>query len=217
MPTVSPDGRTYSFDLRDDFVFSPPSNERVTAEHFKYAIDRSLHRQMNSPSQAFLGDIVGAQTSSTERRTRLRRRRRGEHPPNQAHSAFGRLPRAARDAVHLPASPLGPHQSKRNRRPGSVGGAVLHRRLDTQPRGPPQGEPELHGQPAAPLRRDPFRHRPPARDDQARHRCGVRRTRATFLHRPMRSSASGSALASRQHLRGNGTSATRPRRSSTWR
>lgn len=61
LPTVSPDGRTYTFELRDDFVFSPPSNDRVTAAHFKWAIDRALNRQMNSPSQPYLGDIVGAQ------------------------------------------------------------------------------------------------------------------------------------------------------------
>ncbi len=61
MPTVSPDGKTYTFELRDDFVFSPPSNERVTAANFKWAIDRALNRQMNSPAQAFYGDIVGAQ------------------------------------------------------------------------------------------------------------------------------------------------------------
>ncbi len=61
MPTVSPDGKTYTFELRDGFVFSPPSNERVTAANFKWAIDRALNRQMNSPAQAFYGDIVGAQ------------------------------------------------------------------------------------------------------------------------------------------------------------
>jgi peptide/nickel transport system substrate-binding protein len=61
MPTVSPDGKTYTFELRDDFVFSPPSNEQVTAAHFKWAIDRALNRQMSSPAQAFYGDIVGAQ------------------------------------------------------------------------------------------------------------------------------------------------------------
>lgn len=61
MPTVSPDGKTYAFELRDDFVFSPPSNERVTAAHFKWAIDRALNKQMSSPAQSFYGDIVGAQ------------------------------------------------------------------------------------------------------------------------------------------------------------
>lgn len=60
MPTVSADGRTYTFQLRDDFVFSPPSNERLTAAHFKWAIDRALNRLMNSPAQPYFGDIVGA-------------------------------------------------------------------------------------------------------------------------------------------------------------
>ena len=61
MPTVSPDGKTYTFEVRDDFVFSPPSNERVTAANFKWAIDRALNKQMNSPAQPFYEDIVGAQ------------------------------------------------------------------------------------------------------------------------------------------------------------
>jgi peptide/nickel transport system substrate-binding protein len=60
MPTVSPDGRTYTFELRDDFFFSPPSNERLTAAHFKWGIDRMLNRQMFSPGQPFFDDIVGA-------------------------------------------------------------------------------------------------------------------------------------------------------------
>jgi peptide/nickel transport system substrate-binding protein len=61
MPNISSDGRTYTFELRDDFFFSPPSNERVTAAHFKWAIDRALNREMNSPAQSFFGDIVGAE------------------------------------------------------------------------------------------------------------------------------------------------------------
>jgi peptide/nickel transport system substrate-binding protein len=60
MPAVSPDARTYTFHLRDDFFFSPPSGERVTAAHFKWAIDRALNRQMNSPARPFLSDIEGA-------------------------------------------------------------------------------------------------------------------------------------------------------------
>src|ERR671914_128175 len=60
MPSVSADGRTYTFQLRDDFFFSPPSNERVTAAHFKYALERALNRTMASPAQPFFSDIVGA-------------------------------------------------------------------------------------------------------------------------------------------------------------
>ena len=59
LPTVTPDGRTYTFTLRDDYFFSPPSNEKVTAAHFKYAIERALDPRMASPALRFMGDIVG--------------------------------------------------------------------------------------------------------------------------------------------------------------
>src|SRR5262245_60905783 len=60
MPTVSPDARTYTFVLRNDFFFSPPSNEQVTAQNFKFTLERLLRPQMASPAQSFLSDIVGA-------------------------------------------------------------------------------------------------------------------------------------------------------------
>jgi peptide/nickel transport system substrate-binding protein len=59
MPTVSADGKTYTFQIRNDFFFAP-TNERVAAAHFKHAIDRDLNRTMASPSQPFLRDIEGA-------------------------------------------------------------------------------------------------------------------------------------------------------------
>ena len=42
MPTVSRDGRTYTFRVRGGFRFSPPSNEPVTAATFRYSIERTL-------------------------------------------------------------------------------------------------------------------------------------------------------------------------------
>jgi peptide/nickel transport system substrate-binding protein len=60
MPTVSADGRTYTFELRDDFQFSPPSNEQIRPEHFKWALERAMRPQMASPAQPFFDDIVGA-------------------------------------------------------------------------------------------------------------------------------------------------------------
>jgi peptide/nickel transport system substrate-binding protein len=60
MPSVSPDGRTYMFHLRDDFQFSPPSNEPVRPIHFKWALERAMRPQMASPAQPFFDDIVGA-------------------------------------------------------------------------------------------------------------------------------------------------------------
>jgi peptide/nickel transport system substrate-binding protein len=61
MPTVSNDGKTYTFTIRPGFRFSPPSNEEVTAEHFRFVINRNLSPKLQSPSSSFIADIVGAQ------------------------------------------------------------------------------------------------------------------------------------------------------------
>ena len=58
LPTVSPDGLTYTFTLRDDYLFSPPSGEKVTATHFKHAIDRLQNPMMNSPARQFMTDFA---------------------------------------------------------------------------------------------------------------------------------------------------------------
>jgi serine/threonine protein kinase/DNA-binding SARP family transcriptional activator/ABC-type transport system substrate-binding protein len=42
MPDVSADGRTYTFTVRSDYRFSPPSGETVTAETFRYSIERAI-------------------------------------------------------------------------------------------------------------------------------------------------------------------------------
>jgi YVTN family beta-propeller protein len=60
LPTRSPDGRTYTFKIRAGFRFSPPSNQAVTAQTFKYTIERTLKPQMQSGFAADLADIVGA-------------------------------------------------------------------------------------------------------------------------------------------------------------
>ena len=58
---MSPDGKTYEFDLRHDYTFSPPSGLQVTADHFKWTFDRMLSKNMASPAQPFFRDIVGAE------------------------------------------------------------------------------------------------------------------------------------------------------------
>ena len=61
LPTVSKDGRSYTFTIRAGMRFSPPSNQPVTAQTFKYTIERSLSPRMSSPpGQMFLRDVVGA-------------------------------------------------------------------------------------------------------------------------------------------------------------
>lgn len=59
MPTVSADGKVYTFRLRDNIVFSQNSR-RVTAADFKYSIERAADPKEASPTaKAYLGDIVG--------------------------------------------------------------------------------------------------------------------------------------------------------------
>jgi len=64
LPTVSNGHKTYTFVIRKGFRFSPPSNEPVTAQTFKYTIERALSPKMKSPAiglgNGYLGDVVGA-------------------------------------------------------------------------------------------------------------------------------------------------------------
>jgi YVTN family beta-propeller protein len=60
LPTRSPDGKTYTFTIRKGFRFSPPSDAPVSAQTFKYSIERTLSPIMKSPAQSYLGDVVGA-------------------------------------------------------------------------------------------------------------------------------------------------------------
>ncbi len=59
LPRRSADGKTYTFTIRSGFRFSPPSNEPVTAETFKYGIERTLDPRMHSPARLFASDIAG--------------------------------------------------------------------------------------------------------------------------------------------------------------
>ena len=54
--------RIYTFELRDDFRFSPPSNEPVTAAAFERAIERGL-----SPEMGSYGGRSSRKTSSAPR------------------------------------------------------------------------------------------------------------------------------------------------------
>ena len=66
MPEVSPDGRTYTFTVRPGYVFSPPSNQPVTAETFRYSIERALSPRLAEnptgqipPGPQYIDDIEG--------------------------------------------------------------------------------------------------------------------------------------------------------------
>jgi ABC-type oligopeptide transport system substrate-binding subunit len=61
MPEISPDRRTYTFHIRDDYAFSPPASGVVTAQSMKWTFERTLSPAMASPAQAFFHNIVGAE------------------------------------------------------------------------------------------------------------------------------------------------------------
>ncbi len=60
LPSVSADGRSYTFVIRPGFRFSPPSNQAVTAQTFKDSIERTLNPRMKSPVAYVFADIAGA-------------------------------------------------------------------------------------------------------------------------------------------------------------
>jgi len=66
---VSPDGLTYSFRLRDDFRFSPPSSQRVTPDAFRRALERVRDPALNSPGAPFFRDVVSVTSDGGNRLT----------------------------------------------------------------------------------------------------------------------------------------------------
>ena len=62
MPARSADGKSYTFTIRPGFRFSPPSNAPVTAQTFKFSIERALSPKIpDGPGRSFAADIVGVQ------------------------------------------------------------------------------------------------------------------------------------------------------------
>jgi YVTN family beta-propeller protein len=70
-PVVSADRRTYTFTIRPGFRFSPPSNQPVTAQSFRYAIERSLSPRMRGPARGRLDEIVGAEAYQAGRASHI--------------------------------------------------------------------------------------------------------------------------------------------------
>ena len=54
-----PTARTYTFKIRPGFRFSPPSNEPVTAQTFKFSLERAFNPKMKSYTESDFSDIVG--------------------------------------------------------------------------------------------------------------------------------------------------------------
>jgi peptide/nickel transport system substrate-binding protein len=67
MPTVSEDGKSYTFAIRSGFKFN--TGEEVTAQTFADVINRNLNPKLVSPSVAFLKDVVGAEAVANKKAT----------------------------------------------------------------------------------------------------------------------------------------------------
>jgi class 3 adenylate cyclase/ABC-type transport system substrate-binding protein/tRNA A-37 threonylcarbamoyl transferase component Bud32 len=60
MPEVTNGGRTYLFKIRPGYTFSPPSNQPITAETFRFSIERALSPELGrTPGAKYLSDVVG--------------------------------------------------------------------------------------------------------------------------------------------------------------
>ena len=70
LPTVSADGRTYTFTISRGFRFSPPSNAPVTAATFAHTIDRVVSPN-GGYERGFFGDIVGETAFAAGKAKRL--------------------------------------------------------------------------------------------------------------------------------------------------
>jgi DNA-binding SARP family transcriptional activator/ABC-type transport system substrate-binding protein len=72
-PKVADGGRTFTFKIRKGFGFSPPSDEEVTAESFRHAIERAvkLTKLFGDPLSPPLSNIVGAQEYYDGRRLHI--------------------------------------------------------------------------------------------------------------------------------------------------
>ena len=82
LPTVSKDGRSYTFTIRAGMRFSPPSNQPVTAQTFKHTIERSVNPRLQTAT---------ARSDVPPRRRRRRRVHAGKtrHIPGSRRRATG--------------------------------------------------------------------------------------------------------------------------------
>ena len=168
LPTVSKDGRSYTFTIRPGMRFSPPSNQPVTAQTFKHTIERSVDPRMKAPpGQMFL--------ARRRRRPRVHGR---QGPPHRRGRGAGRpaddSPHGARSGPAGPARDLAvlrrPHRHAEPARLRSapLRGPVLRRLGDTGTELRPAPQSQLPRRPPAPAAadRDHRRRVTPGRPDR---------------------------------------------------
>jgi ABC-type oligopeptide transport system substrate-binding subunit len=59
LPTISKDGKTYTFKIKKGFLFS--DGKPVTAKNFAAALNRSFDPKLQSPAASFLSEVAGGQ------------------------------------------------------------------------------------------------------------------------------------------------------------
>ena len=208
LPTVSKDGRTYTFTIRPGMRFSPPSNQLVTAQTFKHTIERSFNPQV-SPRAAPLP---------------RRRRRRVRVPEGQDRHIAGIRARGRRLTIRLtdrdpevpgeltvplfcavptdtPDRPIS--DSDPVRRP------VLRRLDDSRTELRPAPQPQLPRRPPAPAPADRGgRRRAARRSPRSRRRSSTTRSAACRPATPPGSSASTGRTAPPRDADRSGISST---------
>ena len=113
------------------YRFSPPSNERVTAQTFKYSIERSLSPKLKRAAVApqFVGDIVGAKAYREGRAEHISGVvARGNTPDDRFDARRAGLPGPARDAVLLRRADRHPSRPERALRRSLPPGPTTWRR-----------------------------------------------------------------------------------------
>ena len=196
LPRVSSDGRTYTFTVRSGFAFSPPRRERVTAETFKYAIERSLHPRMGVAG-SFVHDLAGQAAYQAGTASHISGVvAEGNRLSGDARRAGGRLPRPDGDLVLLRRAVEHADRPERRAR-DPVGRALLHRGARAEAADRPQAEPELPRIASAAPAGDPLLDRPGTCEERRRRRGG----KVRLSRRRLRSSERRSGGRARRSIR----------------
>ena len=169
-PNVSDGGRTYTFEIRDGFGFSPPSTEKVTAESFRHALERALSPKFDYVVPDALNIVGVERLPGRKGGPHFRRLGRGARARRAAARARAGVSMARRANLRRSAYDAGRTRRCENTRP--VRGALLPRGARRLLRGP-QAKSELRRKTPAAPRRDPLqvqhRSRPGCVADRERH------------------------------------------------
>ena len=159
------DGKSYTFTIRPGFRFSPPSNAPVTAQTFKFSIERALSPKIpDGQARSFAADIVGAQAYEAGKAKHISGITvRGNTLTVRLTDVVPGHPLTARAAALLPRPARHPGRADRCEH-GALGGTVLRRLVQTRTGRGAEAQSQLPRVAAARVRRDRLRDE---------YRCGA--------------------------------------------